>query len=351
MTTGRGEGQTIAAGGPARHIPVLRNEAMAALAVAPGGTYIDATFGLGGYTRALLSQAATRVLGIDRDAAALLEGAELVSASGGRLTLAEGPFGSLQDSATNLGFVPCDGIVFDIGLSSMQLDSAERGFSFQQDGPLDMRMGPSGRTAAEIVNGEDERVLADIFYYFGEERFARKIARKIVAARDEQPIATTRALADLVIRVVKPKPHEIHPATRVFQALRIAVNDELGELVRGLAAAEAVLRPGGRLVVVTFHSLEDRIVKQFLAERSGRNRPASRLLPGEPAAAAPTFSCAVAKFGKQPIVASREEVAHNPRARSAKLRAGERTVAPARPIGEALWALTRLPHLPPQRRS
>jgi 16S rRNA (cytosine1402-N4)-methyltransferase len=349
MTTGRGEGHTIAAGGPARHIPVLRAEAMAALGLARGGTYIDATFGLGGYSRAILAIEATRVLGIDRDPRALLESAELVSASGGRLSLAEGPFSDLLASASSLGFLPCDGIVFDIGVSSMQLDSAARGFSFQKDGPLDMRMGTSGKTAADVVNDEEEWVLADIFYYFGEERLARRIARAIVAERAERPIKTTRALADLVLRVIKPKPNEIHPATRVFQALRIAVNDELGELVRGLAAAEMALRPGGRLVVVTFHSLEDRIVKQFLAERSGRNRPASRLLPGEIASAAPTFSCAVATFGKQPIVASSEEVARNPRARSAKLRAGERTAAPSQPIGEALWALARLPQEPQRR--
>jgi 16S rRNA (cytosine1402-N4)-methyltransferase len=225
--------------------------------------------------------------------------------------------------AQECGFEAVDGVVLDIGVSSMQLDEAERGFSFRLDGPLDMRMGKSGPSAADVVAAASERDLANIIFLLGEERHSRGVARAIVAARKEKPIETTGALAGIVARVVRHKPNEIHPATRTFQALRIFVNEELNELAQGLAAAERILKPGGRLVVVSFHSLEDRMVKTFLAER-GRMQAGSRHAPVVDAPA-PTFSI----LTKRPIVADDAETASNPRARSAKLRAGERTSAPA----------------------
>ncbi|HEY8259956.1 MAG TPA: 16S rRNA (cytosine(1402)-N(4))-methyltransferase RsmH, partial [Methylosinus sp.] len=244
------------------------------------------------------------------------------------------------------GLAPLDGIVADIGVSSMQFDEAERGFSFRNDGPLDMRMEGRGRSAAEIVAESDEETLADILYHYGEERASRRIARAIVHARKEKPIETTGALAALIERAAPGRPGDIHPATKSFQALRIAVNDELGELVAALAGAERVLKPGGKLVIVSFHSLEDRIVKQFLAERSGRGETRSRRLPGEPAAPPPTFLADDFK----PVAPSEREIAANPRARSARLRAATRTDAPARPIDEALARLARLPERAPRRR-
>jgi 16S rRNA (cytosine1402-N4)-methyltransferase len=342
MTTGRGEGHAFAAGGPARHIPVLCEEVLAALAVKPGQTYLDATFGAGGYARAILAEEDTCLLALDRDPQAVQAGSELVAAASGRLHLVQARFGQLAEVAQRLHLAPFDGVVFDIGVSSMQLDQGWRGFSFRQDGPLDMRMEQEGRSAADIVNGADEATLADIFFYFGEERHARRLARRIVAERGNHLFASTVELADFLVRTMPPKKGDIHPATRVFQALRMAVNDELGELLRGLAAAEQVLRHGGRLAVVSFHSLEDRLVKQFLKERSGRGTAASRLLPGEVAALLPTFDMAV--FAKQPIVPKLSEIAANPRARSAKLRAAQRTDAPARALEPALLALAELPH-------
>ncbi len=350
MTTGRGADQTLAAGGPARHIPVLRDAALAALQVTPGKTYLDATFGAGGYTRAILATPDTRVLAIDRDPNAVRDGQTLVAEMQGRLTLVETRFGDLAQAVAAHDALPLDGAVFDIGVSSMQLDEAERGFSFRTDGPLDMRMEQSGRSAADLVNEADEETLADIFYHYGEERLSRKIARAIVHDRVAKPFTSTKPLADLIGRLVPHKPQDIHPATRTFQALRIAVNDELGELVRGLAAAEQCLKPGGRLVVVTFHSLEDRIVKQFFAARSGRGAAKSRPLPGEPPIVPPTFHCDNALFGKQPIVADAQETLRNPRARSAKLRVGERTDAPALGLDPALTALAGLPQHPTRRR-
>jgi 16S rRNA (cytosine1402-N4)-methyltransferase len=339
MNSGRGDLQHVAAGGLARHIPVLRAEVLEALAPRSGGIYLDTTFGAGGYTAAILATPDTKVLALDRDPRAIAGGFDAVDAAAGRLTLVEAQFSELESVAKAQGIEAFDGIVFDIGVSSMQLDEAERGFSFRQDGPLDMRMSGRGESAADLVNHADEATLADIFYYFGEERLARRIAKAIVAARIEAPITTTARLAEIVGRVVHAKPGAIHPATRSFQALRIAVNDELGELVGGLAAAERVLKPGGRLAVVTFHSLEDRIVKQFFAARSGRGEAKSRPLPGEPVKAAPSF----ALIGKQPIEASPTETAENPRARSAKLRFAERTEAPAQPLDPAFVALSRLP--------
>jgi len=307
----------------APHIPVLGREAVDHLAPREGGIYVDATFGAGGYSRAILDVPGTRLIAIDRDRTAIAGGAELVERSAGRLTLVEDRFSNLADVCAAHGVDAVDGVVMDVGVSSMQLDQAGRGFSFRLDGPLDMRMGQAGPTAADVVARASEGDLADIIYLFGEERQSRRIARAIVADRQETPFTTTRALADLVGRVVRSKPGDIHPATRTFQALRIFVNEELEELQTALAAAERVLRPDGRLVVVSFHSLEDRIVKNFLAERS-KTGGGSRHLP-EVAQTAPSFQL----LTRRPVVAGEDEVAHNPRARSAKLRAAERTPAAA----------------------
>ena len=321
------------------HVPVLLQEAMAALEPIAGGLYVDATFGAGGYARALLDRGAT-VIAIDRDPSAIRAGAALSASSGGRLRLAEARLGELDAVARRLGAEAADGVVFDIGVSSMQLDEAARGFSLRFDAPLDMRMARSGRSAADILRDEDEATIADILFYFGEERAARRIARAIVADRTARPFASTLELAGLIARVAPARRGELtHPATRGFQALRIAVNDELGELVRGLAAAERLLKPGGRLVAVTFHSLEDRIVKQFFTSRSGRGRAASRRLPGEPAQAEPTFEVP----RHQPIEPSEAEALANPRSRSAKLRYAVRLAAPARGADEAIRAWTQLP--------
>jgi 16S rRNA (cytosine1402-N4)-methyltransferase len=293
----------------AAHIPVLGREAIEALAPRQGGIYVDATFGGGGYSRAILDSAGTRVIGIDRDRTAIMAGFELVDRSEGRLTLVEDRFSHLAEVCAAQGFDAVDGVVMDVGVSSMQLDQAGRGFSFRLDGPLDMRMGQSGPTAADVIAEASESDLADIIYLLGEERHSRKVARAIVAARQQAPIAT--------------RPGDIHPATRTFQALRIFVNEELDELELALAAAERVLKPGGRLAVVSFHSLEDRIVKNFLNERA-RTGGGSRHLP-EVAQAAPSFRL----LTRRPVVPGEREVAQNPRARSAKLRAAERTAAPA----------------------
>jgi 16S rRNA (cytosine1402-N4)-methyltransferase len=305
------------------HIPVLGREAVEMLKPREGGIYVDATFGAGGYSRAILDCAGTTVIGIDRDRSAISAGFDLVDRSDGRLTLVEDRFSNLAEVCTALGIKGVDGVVMDVGVSSMQLDRADRGFSFRLDGPLDMRMGHEGPTAADVIAKASEADLADIIYIFGEERHSRKVARAIVAARQQAPIATTRALADIVSKVVRSKPGEIHAATRTFQGLRIFVNEELDELHLALAAAERVLEPGGRLVVVSFHSLEDRIVKNFLTERA-KAGGGSRHLP-EVAQAAPSFGL----LTKRPVTPGSEEVSANPRARSAKLRAAERTAAPA----------------------
>ena len=310
-----------------RHTSVLGREAVEWLAPRDGGIFVDATFGAGGYSRAILEVPGTRVIGIDRDRTAIAGGFDLVDRAGGRLTLVEDRFSNLAEICAAQGVDAVDGVVMDVGVSSMQLDQGERGFSFRLGGPLDMRMGQSGPTAADVVAKASEADLANIIYIFGEERHSRRVARAIVAARKEAPITTTQGLADIVGRVVRSKPNEIHPATRTFQALRIFVNEELDELHLALSAAERVLKPGGRLVVVSFHSLEDRIVKNFLAER-GKASAGSRHLP-EVAQAASSFRI----LTKRPVTPGDAEIAANPRARSAKLRAAERNDAPAHDEG------------------
>jgi 16S rRNA (cytosine1402-N4)-methyltransferase len=309
------------------HIPVLGRQAVEMLAPRSGGIYVDATFGAGGYSRAILATEGTRVIGIDRDRSAISLGFDLVDRSTGRLTLFEDRFSNLAAVCAAQGAETVDGVVMDVGVSSMQLDGADRGFSFRLDGPLDMRMGHDGPTAADVIAQVSEIDLANIIYIFGEERHSRGVARAIVAARKAAPIATTRQLADIVAKVVRSKPGEIHPATRTFQALRIFVNAELDELHLALAATERVLRPGGRLVVVSFHSLEDRIVKNFLSER-GKASGGSRHLP-EIAPAPPSFQI----LTRRPVTPDADEISANPRARSAKLRAAERTAAPAHKAG------------------
>jgi 16S rRNA (cytosine1402-N4)-methyltransferase len=310
-----------------RHISVLGREAVEMLAPRDGGTYLDATFGAGGYSRMILETDGTRVVGIDRDRSAISGGFDLVDRADGRLTLVEDRFSNLAEICAAQDIEAVDGIVMDVGVSSMQLDQAARGFSFRLGGPLDMRMGHDGPTAADVVAKASETDLANIIYIFGEERHSRGVARAIVAARKEAPIATTQALADIVGKVVRSKPNEIHPATRTFQGLRIFVNAELDELHLALSAAERVLKPGGRLAVVSFHSLEDRIVKDFLNQR-GKAAGGSRHLP-EMAQAVPSFQI----LTKRPVTPGDAEVSANPRARSAKLRAAERTVAPAHAAG------------------
>ncbi len=337
MTAGGG-GSRAVAGGPAPHIPVLGRPALDLLNIRDGGIYIDGTFGAGGYSRAMLAAADCRVIAIDRDPQAIASGQTLVDTAGGRLTLVEDRFSNLDAVAHAAGHDAVDGVVLDVGVSSMQIDQPARGFSFRQDGPLDMRMSGQGARAADVVNGADERDLANIIYLLGEERHSRAVARAIVKARAEAPIVTTGALADIVASVVRARPGDIHPATRTFQALRIFVNDELGELTAALAAAERILKAGGRLVVVSFHSLEDRIVKSFLTERSSAGG-GSRHAP-EIKRPAPSFRL----LTKRPIVADDEEVARNSRARSAKLRAAERTEAPAQ-AGDLSALLPRLPAL------
>jgi len=314
-----GPGEQDAGGGPARHIPVLLDEVLEALSPLDGRLIVDGTFGAGGYTRAML-EAGASVVAIDRDPDAISAGRELEREFAGRLRLVHAAFSELDLHAGE----PVDGVVLDIGVSSMQLDEAERGFSFRRDGPLDMRMAQSGVSAADVVNGWKAGDLTRIFGLLGEERNAGRIARMIEKRRAEKPFERTLDLAGAIERLVGRKPTDkIHPATRVFQALRIFVNDELGELARALLAAERILKPGGTLAVVTFHSLEDRIVKRFLAERSGK-AGGSRHLP-EVQGAAPTFQ------KPAPAVSPSEaEMAENPRARSARLRAAVRTEAPAR---------------------
>ncbi|QFU17136.1 16S rRNA (cytosine(1402)-N(4))-methyltransferase RsmH [Microvirga thermotolerans] len=343
---GRGDGPGAgAAGGPTRHVPVLLEEVCEALDARRGGAYVDGTFGAGGYTRAILdANPKNGVLAIDRDPDAIAGGAALVSRFKRRLTLVQGRFGQLDEIVRAEGLETVDGVVLDIGVSSMQLDEAERGFSFRSDGPLDMRMEREGPSAADLVNEASEAELADIFYHYGEERRARAVARAIVEARRRQVFRTTGQLAELVASLIRQEPGGIHPATRVFQGLRIAVNDELGELVRALHAAERILKPGGRLVVVTFHSLEDRIVKQFFAARTGRSPSASRHLPGL-AAPAPTFEAVT----RGPVLPGEDEIARNPRARSSKLRAGSRTGMPPQAPLSAITMLAELPQTADKR--
>ena len=314
--------------GTARHVPVLLPQMLQALAPNDGCSYIDGTFGAGGYSEAILAAApGARVLGIDRDPAALAAGRAIVDRSQGRLHLIEGRFGDLDRLAAAAGFAPADGVVLDIGVSSLQLDDPARGFSFQGDGPLDMRMAANGPTAADVINTAEEAQLADILFHLGEERSARGIARAILARRQQQPFTRTSELAQLAARVLgREKIAGRHAATRTFQALRIYVNDELSELARGLSAAERVLAPGGRLLVVTFHSLEDRLVKRFLKDRATPEERGSRHLPPQTGARpAPSFRF----LNHRPVSPTDKEVAANPRSRSAKLRAAVRTDAPA----------------------
>ena len=327
--------------GTLRHVPVLLPDVLAALAPQANQTFIDGTFGAGGYTRAILQAAAgTRVLAIDRDPTAIAAGSSLAAENEGRLTLVQGTFGDLEQIATERGFAPADGVVLDIGVSSMQLDEANRGFSFQSDGPLDMRMGDKGPTAADVVNTEEESKLADILFHLGEERRSRAMARAIVTRRTEKPFTRTSELAQLAEKVLgRAKIDGRHAATRTFQALRIYVNDELGELTRGLSAAERVLKPGGRLAVVSFHSLEDGIVKRFLKRRAETARQGSRHLPpSESVKLAPSFRI----DDPRPKTAGEQETAANPRARSAKLRSATRTEAPPWPAEALDPAIPRL---------
>ena len=328
-----GHGAEIhAVGGPAGHTPVLLNEVATAIEPAAGETIVDGTFGAGGYTRMLLA-AGANVIAIDRDPDAIKAGADLATAFSGRLKLVHGPFSRLDEFAE----AKVDGVVLDIGVSSMQLDQADRGFSFRTDGPLDMRMAKAGATAADVVNRFKSGDLARIFGFLGDERHAGRIARMIERRRDKRPFERTLDLADAIETHVGRNPKDkIHPATRVFQALRIFVNDELGELAGALFAAERALKPGGRLAVVTFHSLEDRIVKRFIADRSGKQAQ-SRHLP-EAAVIPATFE----KSGGA-IAPSDAEIADNPRARSAKLRAALRTAAPARPADMTMFGFPELP--------
>jgi 16S rRNA (cytosine1402-N4)-methyltransferase len=306
----------------APHIPVLCDEVVAALAIAAGERHVDATFGAGGYTRAMLAAGAS-VFACDRDPDALAAGRAMESASEGRLTLMAGRFAEVDRLAHAHGLDAADGIVFDIGVSSMQLDQAERGFSFQNDGPLDMRMSRDGESAADWLNRADEDDIADVLYNYGDERQSRRVARAIVEAR---PLSRTAELATVIRKALRHPPGAPKdPATRSFQAIRIHINGELDELVAGLDAAERLLRPGGRLAVVCFHSSEDRIVKQFLKERSGGEGQGSRHLPqSAPDRRAATFAPPARKV--RPAAA---ELARNPRARSATLRSAIRTSAPA----------------------
>jgi 16S rRNA (cytosine1402-N4)-methyltransferase len=309
-------------GAAAPHVPVLLAEVIAGLAVAEHETHVDGTFGAGGYTRAILESGAARVFAFDRDPDAIREGEEIAASSGGRLTLVPERFSRMRQALADQGVSEVDGVTLDIGLSSMQLDRAERGFSFQSDGPLDMRMGQDGASAADFVNGASEEDIADVIYRYGEEPKSRRIARAIVAAR---PLERTGELAAVVRKALGwHQGMKKDPATRTFQAIRIHLNEELQELEDGLEAAEQVLKEGGRLAVVTFHSLEDRVVKRFLKERSGDLPAGSRHLPVQVSTApAATFE-AVAK----PVRAGEDELKANPRARSATLRVARRTGAP-----------------------
>lgn len=316
----------------ALHVPVLLDAIVDAVSPV-SGVWVDGTFGAGGYSRGLLEAGAARVIGIDRDPEALARAEAWAGDFAGRLELRAGRFGELDRLAGGA----VDGVALDIGVSSMQLDQGARGFSFLRDGPLDMRMEQAGPSAADLVNGAPEALLADVLHQYGEERAARRIARALIAARKVKPFETTLELASAVERCLpRPKPGQPHAATRSFQALRIAVNDELGELARGLAAAERALAPGGWLAVVTFHSLEDRVVKRFLQLRSGAAPRASRHAP-EAEVVAAGF-----RLGAKAVSASEAEVAANPRARSARLRLARRLDAPATPVDARALGLPAL---------
>ncbi len=312
-----------------RHRPVLLDEVLAVLAPKDGEIYVDGTFGAGGYSRAILEAADCVVYGIDRDPAAIGDGAPMVDAFAGRLTLLDGRFADMQALLAEQGVASVDGVVLDVGVSSMQLDDAERGFSFLRDGPLDMRMEKCGLSAADVVNAMPEDQLKRVIAVLGEEKRARAIAKAVVRRRLDKAFSRTSDLATLIEGVIGKRPRDrIHPATRTFQALRIYVNAELDQLATGLAACENILAPGGRLVVVSFHSLEDRIVKRFFAMRTGKTTRPSRHQP--PGAKGPAASFIDLTRGG--IVAGKDEVDGNPRARSARLRAVERTRSPVIPL-------------------
>ncbi len=320
----------------APHIPVLIEPLIAAVAPVDG-VWLDGTFGAGGYARALIEAGALRVIGVDRDPDVLAQATDFACEFGDRLILKQGRYGNLDEICEVEGIDGLSGIVLDIGVSSMQIDQAERGFSFMKDGPLDMRMEQDGPSAADIVNSASETELADILFQYGEERASRRIARNVVKARKEAEILTTAALSEIVEKSLpRAKPGQPHPATRSFQALRIAVNDELGELARGLVAAEAMLKPGGFLAVVTFHSLEDRVVKRFMQVRSGSAPNANRFAP-EAQISPPGFE----RVTRKAVGPSESELARNPRARSAKLRVARRLPTPA---GSPNFKALGLPH-------
>lgn len=305
----------------AAHIPVMAREVVEALQPRDGGRYVDGTFGGGGYTSALLDKADCQVIAIDRDPDAIAAGQVMAARYAPRLRLIEGRFGDMADLLSAQGVDDVDGVALDLGVSSMQFDQAERGFSFRNSGPLDMRMARSGSSAADLVNEGEESELADIIWRYGEERKSRRVAHAIVEQRRHKRIETTGELASIVRRAVGPQAKDdSDPATRTFQALRIAVNDELGELERGLAAAEQALAAGGRLAVVSFHSLEDRAVKEFVRARSGRTPAPSRHAPPRAAGNAATLR----DLTRRPVLPSDAEVAANPRARSARLRVAEK---------------------------
>jgi 16S rRNA (cytosine1402-N4)-methyltransferase len=305
------------------HVPVLLEEVLAALAPRDDATYVDGTFGAGGYSAALLAAARCHVLGLDRDPEAVRRGAALAARHEGRLTMIEGRFGDMERLVRAASAEPIAAVALDLGVSSLQLNAAERGFSFRLGGPLDMRMGSDGTSAADLIARLSEDELAGLIRALGEERFARRVARAIAAARRQAPIRHTGELADIVRAAIPQREPGLDPATRTFQALRIAVNDELGELDRGLAAAERLLQPGGRLAVVAFHSLEDTRIKTFLRRRSGAMASTSRHMPPSPDTPPPSFTL----LTRRPIRPGADEIARNPRARSARLRAAERTAA------------------------
>ena len=338
MMAGRGEGLT-AAGGPARHIPVMLSEVIEALEPRDGKHFIDGTFGAGGYSRGLLESARCNVLAIDRDPGAAKFAKLLESDFPGRLKFVLGRYAEMREIAEREGLAAVDGVAVDLGVSSMQLDAPERGFSFSQDGPLDMRMGDGGQTASDLVNELSEDHLATIIATLGEEKRARSIARAIVARRKEGPITRTSELADTVARVLGRHDDPKHPATRTFQALRLYLNDELLELARGLSAAEHLLEPKGRLAVVTFHSLEDRIAKRFFASRSTAAPRSSRHMPDQGRS---TFLPSFRLLNRRPLSPTKEEIRLNPRARSARLRAGERTEAPPHALNLANLGVPRI---------
>lgn len=302
------------------HIPVLLNEVVESIAPKDGGVYVDGTFGAGGYTRAVLDAAACTVYAIDRDPDAIREGQKLVDVYKGRLHLLHGTFGEMAELVRGEGVDFVDGVMLDIGVSSMQIDRAERGFSFQKDGALDMRMSQNGLSAADVLNTFGEHEIADIIYKYGEERFSRRIAAAVVEQRKTAPFKTTLEFADLIRRTVPHKREDIDPATRSFQALRIYVNDELGQLESGLSAAHDLLKAGGRMAIVSFHSLEDRIVKTFMQEKSGKTANPSRYMPVVEKQAA-----TLKTITKKPILPTESETKFNPRARSARLRVAEKT--------------------------